>query len=60
MAYDGSKSGCRSGKKSLYEQWKEDACDQDLYDDDDFDDYGLTNAQIEFAKTYGISLRGQL
>ena len=56
-----AKSGSEAGMKSLYEQWNEDAYDQDLYDDDDaFDDYGLTNAQIKYANTYDSNLCGQI
>ncbi|GKA83282.1 hypothetical protein Tco_0804877, partial [Tanacetum coccineum] len=40
------KSG--GGNKSLYAQWMENHCD-DSYDDDDFDNNGLTNAQMKFA-----------
>ena len=31
MAFDCSKSGSGAGKKSLYEQWKDDTHDQDPY-----------------------------
>ncbi|GJR29109.1 hypothetical protein Tco_1105341 [Tanacetum coccineum] len=38
--------------KSLYETWKE-TYNEDPYDDDDFDDCGLTHAQTKFAnETY--------
>ncbi|GJY41461.1 hypothetical protein Tco_0428731 [Tanacetum coccineum] len=45
--------------KSLYEQWKENH-GEDPYDDDDFDDPGLTDAQMKFANAFDINLRGQL
>ncbi|GJZ77851.1 hypothetical protein Tco_0642523 [Tanacetum coccineum] len=47
------------GDKSLYEQWKE-SHGEDPYDDDDFDDPGLTDAQMKFANTFDINLCGQL
>ncbi|GJZ16343.1 hypothetical protein Tco_0552020 [Tanacetum coccineum] len=34
--------------------------DEDLYDDDDFNDPGLTDALMKFANTFDINLRGQL
>ncbi|GJR16712.1 hypothetical protein Tco_0965239 [Tanacetum coccineum] len=54
-----SKSGSGVGNKSLYEQWKETYI-EDPYDDDDFDDCGLTNAQMTLANSFDINLRGQL
>nr|GEV91036.1 hypothetical protein [Tanacetum cinerariifolium] len=53
-----SKSGSGTGNKSLYKTWKE-TC-KEPYDDDDFDDCCLIDAQIKFANTFDISLRGQL
>ncbi|GJW41476.1 hypothetical protein Tco_0067321 [Tanacetum coccineum] len=54
-----SKSGNEGGNKSLYEQWKE-SHSENSYDDDDFDDPGLTDAQMKFAYAFDINLRGQL
>ncbi|GKE34305.1 reverse transcriptase domain-containing protein [Tanacetum coccineum] len=54
---EASKSGGGGGNKSLYEQWKEDHY-EDRYDDDDFDDHGLTFAQMRFVDAFDISLRG--
>ncbi|GJT48935.1 reverse transcriptase domain-containing protein [Tanacetum coccineum] len=54
-----SKSGRRGEMKSLYEQWKNNHT-EDPYDDDDFDYPGLTDAQMKFAKAFGINLHGQL
>ncbi|GKA46614.1 hypothetical protein Tco_0739497 [Tanacetum coccineum] len=45
--------------KSLYEQWKK-SHNEDPYEDDDFDDPGLTDAQVKFANAFDINLRGQL
>nr|GEV32774.1 ribonuclease H-like domain-containing protein [Tanacetum cinerariifolium] len=53
-----SKSGSGVGNKSLYETWKE-TC-KEPYDDDDFDDCYLIDAQMKFANTFDISLCGQL
>ncbi|GJS66641.1 hypothetical protein Tco_0681205 [Tanacetum coccineum] len=53
-----SKSSSGGANKSLYEQWKEN--NEDPYDDDDFDNPGLTNAQIMFANAFDINFRGQL
>ncbi|GKB09559.1 zinc knuckle CX2CX4HX4C containing protein [Tanacetum coccineum] len=44
---------------SLYEKWKE-TYKENPYNDDDFDDYGLTDAYIKFVNAFDISLRGQL
>ncbi|GKG56739.1 hypothetical protein Tco_0580063, partial [Tanacetum coccineum] len=33
---------------------------EDLYDDDDFDNHDLTDAQMKFANAFDINLRGQL
>ncbi|GJW03743.1 putative ribonuclease H-like domain-containing protein [Tanacetum coccineum] len=33
---------------------------EDSYDDGDFDDLGLTDAQIKFANAFDVNLRGQL
>ncbi|GKD89363.1 hypothetical protein Tco_1364870 [Tanacetum coccineum] len=52
-------SGCGGGQKSLYEKWKEDHY-EDSYDKDEFDDPGLTPAQMQLADAFDISLRGQL
>ena len=60
MAFDGSKGGSRVGIRSLLEQWKEDTHDQNPYDDDEFDDCGLTDAQLKFTNAYDISLCGQI
>ncbi|GJX14846.1 hypothetical protein Tco_0206604 [Tanacetum coccineum] len=54
-----SKSGSGEGNKSLYEQWKENH-GEDPYDDDDFDDPGLTDAQMKFANAFDVNFRGQL
>ncbi|GKE72209.1 hypothetical protein Tco_1534250, partial [Tanacetum coccineum] len=48
-----------SENKSVYEQWKE-SHSEDPNDDDDFDDPGLSNAQMKFANAFEINLRGQL
>ncbi|GJR59135.1 hypothetical protein Tco_1501297, partial [Tanacetum coccineum] len=53
-----SKSGS-GGTKSLYEQWKK-IHGEDPYSDDNFDDPGLTDAQMKFANAFEINLRGQL
>ncbi|GKC36835.1 probable indole-3-pyruvate monooxygenase YUCCA10 [Tanacetum coccineum] len=39
---------------------EEESHGKDPYDDDDFDDPGLTDAQMKFANTFDINLRGQL
>ncbi|GKF28048.1 hypothetical protein Tco_0094390, partial [Tanacetum coccineum] len=54
-----SKSNSVGGNKNLYEQWKE-RHGEDPYDDDDFDDPGLTDAQMKFANAFDINLPGQL
>ena len=54
------KSGGGVDEKSLYEQWKEETYDENPYDDDDFDNRGLTEAQLEFANDFDISLHDQL
>ncbi|GJS82906.1 ATPase, F1/V1/A1 complex, alpha/beta subunit [Tanacetum coccineum] len=54
-----SKSGSGERNKSLYEQWKK-SHNEDPYEDDDFDDPGLTDAQVKFANAFDINLRGQL
>ncbi|GKE49430.1 hypothetical protein Tco_1480688 [Tanacetum coccineum] len=54
-----SNSGTSGGNKSLYEQWKENH-GEDLYDNDDFDDPSLTDAQMKFAYAFDINLCGQL
>ncbi|GKD37336.1 retrovirus-related pol polyprotein from transposon TNT 1-94 [Tanacetum coccineum] len=33
---------------------------EDSYDDEDFDNYGLTDTQLKFANAFDISFRGQL
>ncbi|GKC48233.1 hypothetical protein Tco_1065955 [Tanacetum coccineum] len=53
-----SKSGNGWGNKRLYEQWKK-CHGEDPYNDDDFDDLVLTDAQIKFANAFDINLRGQ-
>ncbi|GJS82182.1 hypothetical protein Tco_0748723, partial [Tanacetum coccineum] len=45
--------------KSLHEQWKK-SHGEDPHDDDDFDDPGLSDAQMKFANTFDINLRCQL
>ncbi|GJU21343.1 hypothetical protein Tco_1154685 [Tanacetum coccineum] len=45
-----NKSGSGVGNKGLYEQCKK-TYNEDPYDDDDFDDCGLTNAHMKFATT---------
>nr|GEY14309.1 hypothetical protein [Tanacetum cinerariifolium] len=47
------------GNKSLYEQCQE-SHGEDSYDGDDFDDPGLTDAQMKFANAFDINLRGNL
>ncbi|GJS27758.1 hypothetical protein Tco_0488378 [Tanacetum coccineum] len=54
-----SKSGSGVGNKCLCEKYKE-AYNEDPYDDNDFNDCGLTDAQIKFVNSFDISLRGQL
>ncbi|GKB06880.1 ribonuclease H-like domain-containing protein [Tanacetum coccineum] len=54
-----SKSVNGGGNKSLYGQWKK-SHGEDPYDDDDFDDPGLSDAQMKFANAFGINFRGQL
>ncbi|GJV29150.1 hypothetical protein Tco_1385598 [Tanacetum coccineum] len=54
-----SESDSDGGNKSLYEQWKENH-GEDPYDDDDFDDPGLTDAQIKLVNAFNINLRGQI
>ncbi|GJV44865.1 G-type lectin S-receptor-like serine/threonine-protein kinase [Tanacetum coccineum] len=54
-----SKSGSGIENKSLYETWKE-TYNEDSYDDDDFDECGLTDAQMKFANAYDINICGQL
>ncbi|GKA08186.1 hypothetical protein Tco_0687517 [Tanacetum coccineum] len=54
-----SKTGSGGRNKILYEQWQE-SHDEDPYDDDDFDDHGLTHAQMKFANAFDINLRCQL
>ncbi|GJZ61701.1 hypothetical protein Tco_0617838 [Tanacetum coccineum] len=49
----------RAENKSLYKQRKE-SHGEDPYDDDDFDDPGLTNAQMKFFNAFDINLRSQL
>ncbi|GKE79879.1 hypothetical protein Tco_1549879, partial [Tanacetum coccineum] len=49
-----NKSGSGVGNKVLYEQCKK-TYNEDPYDDDDFDDCGLTNAQMKFAIKFDIS-----
>nr|GEZ07510.1 RNA-directed DNA polymerase, eukaryota, reverse transcriptase zinc-binding domain protein [Tanacetum cinerariifolium] len=53
-----SKSGSVVGNKNLYEQLKE-TYNEDSYDDDDFGDCCLTDAQMKFANFFDTSLRGQ-
>ncbi|GKA65016.1 hypothetical protein Tco_0764723 [Tanacetum coccineum] len=52
-------SGSGVGSKSMYKQRRETYVEYP-YDVDDFDDYGLTDAQLKFANTFDISLRVQL
>nr|GEW60578.1 ribonuclease H-like domain-containing protein [Tanacetum cinerariifolium] len=51
-----SNSGTGEGNKSLYKQWKENHA-EDPYDDDNFDDPGLSDAQIKFANAFDTNLR---
>ena len=60
MVFDCPKGGSVVGMWSLLEQWKEDTHDQNHYDDEEFYDCGLTDAQLKFANVYDISLRGQI
>nr|GEU37081.1 retrotransposon protein, putative, Ty1-copia subclass [Tanacetum cinerariifolium] len=46
-------SGVRN--KSLYEQWKE-TYNENPYDDDDFDNFGLNDAEMKFTNEFDISL----
>ncbi|GJV05929.1 gag-aspartyl protease domain-containing protein [Tanacetum coccineum] len=46
---------CGVRNKSVYEQWKE-TYNENPYDDDDFDDFGLIDAQMKFANKFDISL----
>ncbi|GJT10679.1 hypothetical protein Tco_0857721 [Tanacetum coccineum] len=39
---------------------EEESHGEDPYDDADFDDPGLTDAQMKFANAFDINLRGQL
>nr|GFB17068.1 hypothetical protein [Tanacetum cinerariifolium] len=48
------KSGSGVGNKSLYEKWKK-TYNEDPHNDDDFDDCGLTDAQMKFANSFDIS-----
>ncbi|GJS91400.1 hypothetical protein Tco_0774036 [Tanacetum coccineum] len=54
-----SKSSSGGGSKRLCEEWKENH-GEDSYNDDDFDDPGLIDAQMKFANAFDINLRGQL
>ncbi|GJV75391.1 reverse transcriptase domain-containing protein [Tanacetum coccineum] len=54
-----SKNGSGVKNSSLYERWKK-TYDDNLYDDDEFNDYGLTDAQMAFANAFDISLRAQI
>nr|GEY44015.1 hypothetical protein [Tanacetum cinerariifolium] len=54
-----SKNGSDVINKSLYATWKK-IYNEDPYDDDDFDDYGLTCAQTKFANAFDISLHDLL
>nr|GEW33677.1 hypothetical protein [Tanacetum cinerariifolium] len=54
-----SKSGSGVESKSMYEQWR-DTYVEDRYNDDNFDDCGLTDASLKFANAFDISLHGQL
>ena len=53
-----SKSESGVGNKSLYEHRKETYSSP--YYDDDFIEHGLTDAQMQFANAFDISLWGQL
>ncbi|GJY30440.1 hypothetical protein Tco_0413935 [Tanacetum coccineum] len=46
-------------EESMHEQWRE-TYTEDPYDDDDFDDCGLTDDLMAFANKFNISLCGQL
>ncbi|GJS89796.1 zinc knuckle CX2CX4HX4C containing protein [Tanacetum coccineum] len=50
--------GVHVGLKN-FEQLK-DTCNYDPYDDDDFDDCGLTDTQMKFANSFDICLPGQI
>ncbi|GJX02848.1 zinc knuckle CX2CX4HX4C containing protein [Tanacetum coccineum] len=54
-----NKSGSGLGNKNLYEQLKV-TYNKDSYDDDDFDDCGLTDTQMKIANSFDICLRGQI
>ncbi|GJZ95603.1 hypothetical protein Tco_0667937 [Tanacetum coccineum] len=49
------KSGRGRGNKSLYEEWKKNHGEEPYYDDD-FNDLGLTDAQMKFANAFDINL----
>ncbi|GKD02313.1 hypothetical protein Tco_1177287 [Tanacetum coccineum] len=53
-----SKNEGGTGKKSLYECWKDDY-DDDPYDDDE-EREDLTDEELEFCEAFYISLRGQI
>nr|GEU46822.1 reverse transcriptase domain-containing protein [Tanacetum cinerariifolium] len=53
------KNGRGWGKKSLYEQWKENH-DEDPYNDDAVDDYSLTDAQMKLIHAFHINLMVKL
>nr|GEU71402.1 hypothetical protein [Tanacetum cinerariifolium] len=54
-----SKGGSRERNKSLYKQ-RQESHGEDPYDDDDFNDPGLIDAQMKFANAFNINLRSQL
>ncbi|GJU46505.1 hypothetical protein Tco_1203771 [Tanacetum coccineum] len=54
-----AKNGSGMGNKSLYERWKE-TYHENPYNDDDFDDRGLSETHMAFANAFDISLSGQL
>ncbi|GJZ38092.1 hypothetical protein Tco_0584283 [Tanacetum coccineum] len=58
--YSSSKNGSGVVKKSMYEKWKETYIEDPYDDDDDIDDYGLTEDQLKIANAFDISLCGQL
>ncbi|GJZ81045.1 hypothetical protein Tco_0646039 [Tanacetum coccineum] len=55
---DSSKSGGGTGKKSLYECWRDDYNSNNYYYDEECED--LTEDQLAFRDAFDISLRGQI
>ncbi|GKE63130.1 hypothetical protein Tco_1513497 [Tanacetum coccineum] len=46
--------------EDYYSEVEEESHGEDLYDDDDFDDPGLTIAHMKFTNAFDINLRVQL